>query len=91
MAGALTVVGALTLLTVALGLGHLDDLYEGPDMHRIVELLGPYAKALVILLALAVAALAEAAGIDVGLDPEALWQALGAAVLVFLIPNRPRS
>lgn len=57
-------------------------------MQKLVEKLGPYAKAVVLVVALVAGLLAEAAGVDVGIDTATVWQALGATVLVFLVPNR---
>lgn len=60
-------------------------------MNRIIDQLGPlapYAKAFVIVAAIVLAGLAQAAGVDLGLNVDDLWQALGATVLVYLVPNR---
>lgn len=58
-------------------------------LKRLTDALGPYAKALVLVVALIAAVLAQTVGIDIGLSPDEAIQALGAAVLVFLVPNRP--
>lgn len=58
-------------------------------MNKLIDAAGPYAKAVILLLALGVAVAAQAAGVDVGLDADQVWQQLGAAVLVFAVPNRP--
>ena len=50
-------------------------------MNRILNALGPHSKALAVTLAIGVALAAEAAGVDVGLDLDSLWQQLGALVL----------
>lgn len=57
-------------------------------MNRIIEALGPYAKVVVLIVALLVAVAAQAAGVDVGLQADEVWKMLGAAVLVFFVPNR---
>ena len=47
---------------------------------------GPYAKPLILIIALALATAAQWAGVELGLDPDEIWKALGASVLVFLTP-----
>lgn len=48
--------------------------------------LAPYAKALVLVAAIVLVSIAQAVGVDLGLDVNELWTALGAAVLVFITP-----
>lgn len=55
-------------------------------IHSLVVKAGPYAKPIILLLALGVALASQAAGVDLGLDPDEIWQLLGASVLVFLTP-----
>lgn len=64
-------------------------------MNRITNVLAPHAKAVAVLLAIVVALVAEAAGVDVGLDLDSLWEQLGVLVLptaaVWLAPaNKAR-
>ena len=64
-------------------------------MSKILNALGPHSKAVAVFLAIGVALVAEAAGVDVGLDLDSLWQQLGALVLptaaVWLAPaNKAR-
>lgn len=51
-----------------------------------------YAKAIVALLLLAVAAIGSMLGVETGIDPEAQWQAVGLVLLtaigVYQVPNR---
>lgn len=48
----------------------------------------PHAKAIILPLVVAIAAVAEWAGVDVGLDLEHYIGLLAADVLVWLTPNR---
>lgn len=55
-------------------------------MHTLTARLGPYAKPLTIIVAIVLASAAQALGLDLGLDVDQLWAALGATVLAFLVP-----
>lgn len=57
-------------------------------VEKITNALGPYAKAIVLVVALLAALGAEAIGLDVGLDSSTILQALAATVLVYLTPNK---
>lgn len=57
-------------------------------MAKVIEFVLKSAKAIVPLLLLVVYAFASWAGVEVDLDPEQLWQAVGGAVLVWLVPNK---
>lgn len=64
-------------------------------MNAILNVLAPHSKAVAVALAIGVALIAEAAGVDVGLDLDSLWQQLGALALptaaVWLAPaNKAR-
>lgn len=60
-------------------------------MHSVLNYLSPYSKAIAVFAAIAVALGADAAGVDVGLDVDSLWQQLGALLLptlaVYLAPS----
>lgn len=60
-------------------------------MNTVLNHLSPYSKAIAVFAAILVALGAEAAGVDVGLDVDGLWQQLGALVLptlaVYLAPS----
>ncbi len=63
-------------------------------MTRIINVLGPYAKAIVCAIAIGLALIAQEAGIDIGLDIGELWQQILAVVvptlLVYETPNVDR-
>lgn len=56
-----------------------------------LDALKPYAKALVLLAVVLVALIAEAAGVDVGLDPAHYIGLLLADLGIFAVPNKGRS
>lgn len=53
---------------------------------RIANVLGPYAKAAILLALIVVAAVAQAAGLDLGLDVEHYVALLVADLVVFATP-----
>lgn len=53
---------------------------------RLVSALGPYAKALILLVLIVTAAAAQAAGVDVGLEVEHYVALLVADLVVWLTP-----
>lgn len=63
-------------------------------MTRLINAAGPYAKAIVCAAAIVLALAAEAAGVDLGLDVDSLWQQIGAvlvpSLLVYAVPNTAR-
>lgn len=64
-------------------------------LEKILNAAGPYSKALAVLLLIGVVMLADAAGVDTGLELDALWQQLGVLLLppavVYAAPaNRAR-
>jgi hypothetical protein len=52
----------------------------------VIDRLAPYAKALILLMLIVLAGVAEALGLDLGLDVEHYVSLLGADLVVFLTP-----
>jgi hypothetical protein len=54
----------------------------------------PYAKAVVAVLMLVVVGVANALGVETGIDPTEWWHVLGVALLtgagVYAVPNAPK-
>lgn len=64
-------------------------------LEKILNAAGPYSKALAVLVLIAVVMLADAAGVDTGLELDTLWQQLAVLLLppaaVYVAPaNRAR-